>query len=406
MLEPVRHLLRTSRAFSSNARLYLFGTFLMGIGHGSLWVHMNLYYRTLGLGEAAIGKILSAASFGTVLISLPAAFWVDRFPAQTVFMLAAAGFGCTFLLQLLVPNETLILVAAMATGMLFTVHWVAAAPFFMRNASRGERTELFGFASAVETLATIFASFGAGFAARRLAASLGSELLGLRYALIATAALAFLAVFPFARIRSAPPRTDRPPWRQYLLARDFRLLWKLTFPGFLIGCGAGLTIPFLNLYFRNRFGQDPQRIGIFFAVAQFLTMAGFLLGPLLARRLGHVRAIVVTELLSIPFFLILAVAADLWLAVAAFWFRGALMNMNQPISNAFAMEMVPADQHASTNSMRMLAWNGSWMIATPLGGWLIERHGFAPNMAGTMGLYLISAGLFWAYFRGRGAAGS
>ncbi len=404
MLESVRHLLNTSRAFSANARLYLFGTFLMGIGHGSLWVHMNLYYRTLGLGEATIGRILSAGSLGTVLISLPAAVWVDRIAAQKVFMLAAAGFGCTFMLQLLVPSPTLILLASMATGMLFTVHWVAAAPFFMRNASSEQRTELFGVASATETLATILAAFGAGFLARRIAASAGSELLGLRYALIGTALLTLFAVVPFSRIRSKPPVSDRPPWREYLLARDFRLLWKLTFPGFLVGCGAGLTIPFLNLYFRSRFDQDPQRIGIFFAVAQFLTMAGFLSGPILARRFGHVRAIVATELLSIPFFLILAVADRLWMAVAAFWFRGALMNMNQPVSNAFAMEMVPADQHASTNSLRMLAWNGSWMIATPVGGWLIERHGFTPNMLATMGLYLVSAGLFWIYFRGRRVA--
>lgn len=401
MLEPIRHLLRTSRALSRNARLYLFGTFLMGIGHGSLWVHMNLYYRTLGLGEATIGRILSAGSLGSVLISLPAAIWADRFPAQTVFMLAAIGFGSTFLLQLLIPDPTLILGAALATGMLFTVHWVAAAPFFMRNAPPDQRTELFGIASAVETFATIIASFGAGFAARRVAAGLGSELLGLRYALAGTAVLALLAFLPFARIRSAPSFAGRASWRDYFLARDFRLLWKLTFPGFLIGCGAGLTIPFLNLYFRSRFDQDPQRIGLFFAIAQFLTMAGFLMGPVLARRFGHVRAIVVTELLSIPFFLILAVAGHLWLAVAAFWFRGALMNMNQPVSNAFAMEMVPPDQHASTNSMRMLAWNGSWMIATPLGGWLIERHGFTPNMVSTMGLYLVSAALFWVYFGGR-----
>jgi hypothetical protein len=64
-------------------------------------------------------------------------------------------------------------------------------------------------------------------------------------------------------------------------------------------------------------------------------MAGFLLGPTLARRFSHVKAIVVTELLSIPFFLILALADRLWLAVAAFWFRGALMNMNRWVSTCW-----------------------------------------------------------------------
>jgi len=81
-----------------------------------------------------------------------------------------------------------------------------------------------------------------GFAARRVAAHFGSELLGMRYALLGTAALTVLAIIPFARIRSAPPAVERRRFIEYLMARDFRLLWKLTFPGFLVGCGAGLTI--------------------------------------------------------------------------------------------------------------------------------------------------------------------
>lgn len=394
------HLYRTSRAFSRNARLYLAGTFLMGLGHGSLWVHMNLYYRALGIGEATIGRILSMGSLGTVLVSIPAAIWVDRFPAQAVFMLAAGGFGVAFMTQLFIPSVTLIHVVALLTGMLFTIHWVAAAPFFVRNSGPEERTELFGFASALETLATIVSASGVGFVARRITAQTGSDLLGIRYALATTAFLTIFAIIPFARIRSAPPATERKGIREYLFTRDFRLLGKLTFPGFLVGLGAGLTIPFLNLYFRERFHQDPQQIGFVFAVAQVLTMVGFLVGPVLARRFTHVRTIVFTELLSIPFFLMLAIAGHLWIAIAAFWMRGALMNMNQPVSSAFAMEVVPPDQQVSTNSLRMLAWNSSWMVATPLGGWLIERYGFTPNMIATMGLYLVSAALFWVYFRG------
>ena len=130
-------------------------------------------------------------------------------------------------------------------------------------------------------------------------------------------------------------------------------------------------------------------------------MAGFIAGPVLARRFTHVRPIVSTELLSIPFFLLLAIAGHLWVAVLAFWMRGALMNMNQPVSNAFAMEIVPEDQQTVTNSVRTFSWNFGWMVTTPLGGWLIERHGYNANMFLTIGFYLGAASLFWSFFRGR-----
>jgi predicted MFS family arabinose efflux permease len=391
--------------FPRNARLYLAGTFLMGMGQGAQWVHLNLYFRSLGLHEAAIGRILSMGAFGTVLIALPAALWIDRIPAQRVFGTAAIGFGLLFGTQLLVDRPSVLALAALGSGMLFTIHWVAAAPFFMRNAPEEDRIYLFGFANATETMATVVAAAAGGAAIRYLAARSGSELLGLRYALLLIAGTSLLAGFFFLRIRDVPPAGERRSLRHYLVARDVRLLGQLTLPNFLVGLGAGLIIPFLNLYFRDRFGQDPRQIGGFYAVSQFLTMLGFLAGAPLARRVGSVRTIVLTELLSIPFFCILAFTRDLPLAVLAFWMRGALMNMNGPVSSNFAMEVVPADQRTVTNSVRMLAWNGSWMVSTQIGGWIIQRHGYTPPMLVTIGLYAVSAAVFYGFFRDHGLVG-
>jgi len=373
----------------------------MGIGQGALSVHMNLYFRSAGIGEATIGRILSASSVGVVLVSLPAAMWLDRFRAESIFLMASAGFGVMFLAQLFFPVPSFLMAASFLLGMLFAIHWVAAGPFFMRNAEKEHRTELFGISSALETLATVLSASGIGAIASILTIRFGSEVIGLRWALVIAAAVTFSATIPFGRIRSKPSVAEKRPWRDYVYSRDMRLILKLSLPAFFVGCGAGLTIPFLSLYFRDRFNQDPAQIGFYFSISQCITMAGFLAGPILARRFSHVRAIVATELLSIPFFLMLAVANRLWIAVLAFWMRGALMNMNQPVSSAFAMEIVSEDQQITTNSVRTFAWNLSWMVTTPLGGWLIERHGYAPNMFTTMGLYVVAASLFLAFFRRR-----
>ncbi len=373
----------------------------MGLGHGAVFVHLNLYYRALGLSETVIGRILSASSLGSVLLAIPAALWVDRVPAQRVFSLAAAGFAVALACCLLVPHPVVLMALSMVTGMLFTIHWVAAAPFFMRNAGEKERLYLFGFASAAETLATIIAALSVGALARWLAPMVASEAASLRYPLLGVAAASLLAVLFFSRIQSPPPQGGRRSVREYLMARDWGLLGRLTVPSFLVGMGAGLIIPFLNLYFRDRFGQDPRQIGWFYAVSQMLTMLGFLAGAPLARRLGSVRAVVLTELLSIPFFLVLALTRNLALAVAAFWIRGALMNMNHPVSTNFAMEVVTPDQQTVTNSVRMLAWNISWMVSAQLGGWVIERHGYTPPMFITICLYAVSAALFYGFFRNR-----
>jgi predicted MFS family arabinose efflux permease len=401
MISGLRHLWDSVRSASFNTRRFLLGTFLMGFGHGAIWVHLNLYLRSLGLDESEIGWIISAGSIGVVLISLPAAMWIDRFRAERVFVTTALGFGISMLGMLVAARPLVLMAVSLLSGMFFTVHLVAAAPFYMRNSTREHRTELFGISSALETLATVVSSAGVGVLARFASTQFASEARGLRLALVAAAVVSLAAAIPLAGIRSKPVAAERRSLRDYVYSRNMGLMFRLSLPAFLIGCGAGLSIPFLNLYFRDRFQQDPAQIGVYFSVAQVLTMTGFILGPILARRFTHVRAIVATELLSIPFFLLLALADRLWMGVLAFWMRGALMNMNQPVSNAFAMEMVSEDEQTVTNSLRTFAWNLAWMVTTPVGGWLIERQGYAANMFLTIAFYLTAASLFWTFFRGR-----
>lgn len=390
--------------FSADAKLYLLACGLLGIGSGAAWVHLNLWYKSLGLHEDRIGSLLAISAMGGTLVALPAALWVDKRAPGRVLALCALGFSLSLALPLAWPALPVLLLCALASGMLFTVHWIAAAPFFMRTARAEDRADLFGLAHALETLATMAAAWGVGALAAWGHALWGSERHGLEFAM-GCAALASLASVPlFARIRLQPePGAAQRGWRDQLRSRDWRLLAKLSAPAALVGLGAGLIIPFLNLYFRQRFGLPPERIGTLFAVGQVFTTVGFLLGPAMARRIGAVRAIVATELLSTPFFLALAYAQDLRVAVAAFWIRGALMQMNQPISTAFAMEQVPADQQAVTNSVRQLAWNLAWTASTQLGGVWIAHSGFSPPIFAAVALYVAASASF-AWFFGRPTA--
>jgi predicted MFS family arabinose efflux permease len=401
ILQAFGDMARAAAGSTANTRRFLAGLFLMGLGQGAFEVHLNLYLRSLGFGQEDIGRVISATSLGVVLVSIPAALWVDRHPPGRVFVLSAAGFSASSLLMVFFPHLHVLVALAFLNGFFFTVHWVAEGPFFMRSEGPERRTELFGLAAALGALAVILAAAGTGFLARRLGGHLGSEAAGLRWGLAAASVVGLLAVVPYARIRTPAAAGPVRPWREYVVSRDSGLLLRLSIPQFLVGLGAGLTIPYLNLYFRDRFGKDPESIGAYFAVAQVLMTAGFVAGPALARRFTHVRVAVATELLSLPFFLLLAVTDHLGVAVGAFWMRGALMNMNQPVSQAFTMEVVPVDQQAVTNSLRTFAWNSAWMVSSASGGLLIQEYGHAPGMYATMGFYLLAAALFWTFFRGR-----
>jgi predicted MFS family arabinose efflux permease len=128
-------------------------------------------------------------------------------------------------------------------------------------------------------------------------------------------------------------------------------------------------------------------------------LIGILAGPIMARKLGMVKTIVLTELLSIPFMMILAFTYSLPLAIIAFLVRGALMNMAQPIGSNLSMELVGKTEHALVNALLTLAWTGSWMISTAVGGRLIDKHGYTLPLLIAVGLYIISAILYFMFFR-------
>jgi MFS family permease len=388
------------RLFSNNARWFLMGSFFIGFGYSVFWLLLNLYLKQLGFKEGTIGTILSAASLGNVLVAIPAAIIIDHVRIKRVLFVSAALNSSLLTMMVLSTQVWPIRILAGFSGAMFTVHGVVASPFFMRNSTPRERPYLFGINMALETLSGFVGTLIGGLIPTFLLTRGVALLYGYRYTLIGGAIVAVISLVFYAMIKAAKPvRQGRFRISEYFGARDWRIMISLTIPHFLVGMGAGLVIPFLNIYFLKRFSLESAAIGRIFSIGSLFTAIGFLIGPLMARRIGLVKTSVITQFLSIPFFLILAFSHNLILSVVAFFFRGSLMNMAWPMYNNFAMELVPENQQAGANSVMSLAWNMSWMFSASIGGYIIQQYGFTPVMLATVGLYMTSISSAWLIFR-------
>ncbi len=390
------------KLLSRNARLFLIGIFFAGINWAVFWVLLNLYFKELGFAEDLIGQVLSFTALGMAVVSIPAALIIPRVSIKKILVFSVVLAGFFYLLQATLVVRTQLLAASLLLGMSATVARVAAAPFMMRNSTPKERTYLFSLHFGIYLVAGIFGSLGGG-QLPGLFSNLGvSGAIAFRYALYVSVGLGLLSVIPFLMIKQ-PKTSDQnsrsgPIWNSKVLAERGALLFKLCFPFFVVGLGAGFVIPFLNLYFRDRFGVPTGTIGTYFAIQQVSMLGGILSGPVLSKRFGMIKTVVFTQLASIPFMLVLAFTYYLPAAVAAFVFRASLMNMGQPISTNFAMEKVKEKEHALTNALLMLSWTGSWAVSANLGGKLIEAYAFTPPLLITVGLYMLSSILYYIFF--------
>lgn len=388
------------RAFTPNARRFLVANALFALGGALLGVTRNLYLKKAGYTEEEIGLFLSAAQAGTVLCVVPAALLLDRWRIKPILALsvlvAMAGNAGTALLG----GRLAITLASFVAGAGGAAFGVAASPFFARNSGPAERGHLFGVSIGLTALAGTLGNL----AVDPLQRLLGEGQDALRTMMLTGTAGAVLAVAPIAFIADAAA-TDVPrrTLRDFLFARDWSTLFKLCIPDALIGAGAGLTIPFINLYFQDRFGASPARISWFFAASSAMNMVGFLLAPAIAQRLGRVATVAGTQLLSIPFFAALAFTGHLPLAVAAFLLRSLLMNMSHPVLSAFVMDQAAPDQQAVTNSLKQVSWNTCWAVSAWAGGWMIHhvswgRDGYTLPMLCTIGTYILGSALFLLFW--------
>lgn len=393
---------RHIRLFSRNARLYLLAAFLLGVNFEFFQLLLNLYLKDLGFGESNIGLVNSSRAVGMSLMAIPAAIVLSRITLKPVlivtgilFAIFSVGISSNQQLQLMILFSVL-------SGMTFAFSRVAAGPFYMRNSTPAERTHLFSFSFGVLLLAGMIGSLTAGKLVPIMTQLSGDTILGYRYTLYIGIASGLLSLIPFAMLRPTPISDEE---RRINISREqFRkrgtFYFKLSFSNFLIGLGAGLIIPFLNLYFRDKFGLSTSTIGFFYFCTILFMFVGTLAGPVLARRFGLVRTIVFTQLLSIPFMFALAYTETLAIAFAAYVLRAGLMNIGVPVATNFGMEMSTRSEQGLVNALLMVSWTSSWMISTAVGGNLIEEYGYTLTFNITIVLYVLSTLFYYWSFKG------
>jgi len=385
----------------SPVRRYLVGSALMGLAFAVPWTLLALYLDRVGLSKAEIGNVSSAQSWGRAAVALPAAFLLAS--RRTVPVLAATSLVAALAYVCLpwMPHRYLMYVASFVGGFADQVHHVAIAPFLFRHTRPAERAGAFAFAEAVHTLMAVAGSFGSGRAVEWIAPHLGGERIAMAWVLTGAALLALVASPVFAGI-SEGERTvgARVPVLRTAL-RHRGLILRFAVPQFLLALGAGLVIPFLGLYFQDRFGFTPSGVGSLFAAGQVLMTTGFLASPELLRRAGYVRGIVTVEVLSIPFFLVLAFTQSAPLAIAAFLVRGALMNTAHPILKNLMMQATPDGLRELQNGVLGLSWGLAWVIGPHLGGRILDAtsDGYALLMCTTVCFYLSASLCTWLLLR-------
>jgi MFS family permease len=173
---------------------------------------------------------------------------------------------------------------------------------------------------------------------------------------------------------------------------------RLVIVNMLIGIGAGMIVPFFNVYFHKVLSAPTEQIGVIFSIGQVTMVVGLLLIPMLTERIGKVRTIAITQLLSIPFLILIAVTTNIYLAGFAYVMRMTFMNMANPAISNFNMELLGDRERATVGSLTSMGWNVFLALSTYLSGIMMANDNYLLPYMITCVVYLLAAVAYYVFF--------
>ena len=391
------------RQFSPNARLYLASMVLTGAALGIYRLLFNFYVLSLNMDANVVGQLTSVTSMTALLLAVPMGYLADILGRKKSFILGGVIVCLSIAGMVVWPLKGMLFVMSILNGAAQSLSAVTMSPFLLENSGREERTYLFSLAAGAQMTASFVGNSIGGnlpswIAARQGVAATSSTAYAGALAIVSGVALVGLLPFFFMKMPRLE-QSERALFAPLAYARKQPvLLGKLILPMLVTSIGAGLLMPFMNVFFRVVYHQPDPVIGNILAWGALAMGIGLLIAPPLAERMGKIQLVVITQGLSIPFLAMLGFAPWFWLSGMAYYVRIALMNMSGPVYQTFVMEQVEPGARATVASLVSMANNFGWAFSPSISGWLQVKYGFNPVFAGVLTLYTLSVYLYWRYF--------
>ncbi len=391
------------RHFSHNARAYVAYYFLLSVHLGIYGVIFNLYILRLGIKEDLLGLMLSIVFISTGIAAIPAALLCDRIGRKNTLLFSILVTSSALLLLYTITSLDWLLALSAVYGIGTAFYTVAGSPFLMENSTPEERIHLFSVNSAMSQVAYIVGCMAGGVMPSVLSMA-GVDVASpdiYRYTLFVSLAVVALSAVPILHMREGGKRAG-PAKRFAVLGTTVMSskVQKLIVVNGLIGIGAGMIVPFFNVYFHSLLSASTGQIGIIFSAGELAMIVGLMVIPLIVGRFGKVKTIALTELASIPFLIMLAFTTNIYVAAFAYIMRMTLMNMANPAINSFNMELVPDEQRATVSSLTSMSWYLCQSLSAYLSGIMMASSNYVLPFMVTCATYLCAALLYYVFFSG------
>jgi hypothetical protein len=359
---------REYRSLPRAILLIILAEFFIQFVNASFMNLQPLYMKAEGYADPEIASIISWRFAGVLLLALPLGIWIKGRPVRSLFYASAAGvplFGLLIIYFTHARMHDALVAVQFCWGASFTFMQIPVLPFILRNCAPEQQTPAIALSYSTWSFAGIVSAVLVW-----LLNSYDPIAFSERNMLIGITATAFAGLFCVYAARMNE-KTNSDAHAAVAGSYDWGLIAKALIPALVIATGAGLTIPFINLFFSRVHDLSTNTISLWNFAASLLVAFTALLVPKIKSGIGYRMAIPLTQSFAVLSLVLMAttewytyVPAAAAIAVGCYLLRQPLMNMAGPMTSEVGMKYVGRKNQEMTSALTAAIWSGSWFIST------------------------------------------
>ena len=376
MIEKIKNMLALYSKLELHILNIIKAQFFIQIVGGAFFLILNIFLAKNGFSDSEIAHFISFRFLAVMLLAFPLGFFIKGRALKPFLFLGNLGVPVIAILVVMAikyKQEDILPFLFVSWGVSYTFFQVSVLPYIMRNTSEENQSH---------AIALSFATNSFGMILSGLLIFIFDNLTSLDngQVLMLISLIGFFGLKYIFQINTDDiTNKSRIKLTKFSSDLDWLLIAKAVIPTLIIAVGAGLTIPFINLFFFPNFYIEAADFALIGSCTSVLVAISSLFVPKIKSRFGYKKGITISQSIAVCALVILATTeffTDYWfafpVALLCYLLRAPLMNMAAPMTSQLTMNYVGKDNQEMLSAIMAAIWSGSWYFSSQIFRFLID----------------------------------
>jgi MFS family permease len=362
-----------------------------------------IYMQKAGYSDHASAGFIACRFLGVLILAIPLGIYIRGKKILPLFYVAGLVVPSAAVLIIVATDyhfDLLLYFAQFLWGMGFTFIQTPVLPYILRNCEK--RTQTSAIALSYSTFS--FGGIISGVFVYILYA-IDPIIFSERNLLLALSLFSFVGIYFLHKVKTEEivpfdNNSKKRKWGDY----DWKIIINALLPTLIIAVGAGLTIPFIGIFFFNVHHVSTGSFSLLNGIASILVAVSAMLVPYIKKSIGYKIAIPATQSFAVLALVLLAttqfyahLGIALYIAILCFMLRQPLMNMAGPMTSELVMKYTGKRNQEMVSALTAAIWSGSWFISSLIFK-LLRSSSWSYVYIFLITAFLYGIGVIWYYY--------